>query len=130
MSSDQTNPYAPISTPIGTDLPVPMDNNTRAKLDAIIKDANQFWIAILLCIICSGVGSLIIGIWYLVRLLQWNAMAKAHPLLLVENPPPGSIAANFQGSKAKLIVGMVFGALMIFLVFAYIAMVVIGGIAM
>ena len=122
MSDGPTNPYAPISTPFATDMPVPMDNPTRAKLDAIIKDANQFWIAILLCIFCSGFGSLIIGIWYWVRLVQWNAMARTHPLLMAENSPPDSLAGKFQRAKVKLIVGLAIGAVMLLLLFAYIAL--------
>ncbi len=122
MSEGPSNPYAPTSSTFGTELPVPMDNATRAKLDAIIKDANQFWIAILLCIFCSGIGSLIIGIWYCVRLVQWNAMARTHPLLMAANSPPTSIAGTFQRAKVKLILGLVFGAVMLALLFAYIGL--------
>jgi hypothetical protein len=120
MSNDPLNPYAPTPTALGTEQAVPMDEATRAKFNAIIKDANQFWIAILLCLLCSGIGSVIIGIWYLVRLLQWNSMGKAFPLLMIESPPPGSMAAKFQAAKVKLIVGLVVGIVMLFLVFIYI----------
>lgn len=126
MSNDPSNPYAPTPTPshIGTEYAVPMDPATVKKFNAIIKDANQFWIAILLCLLCSGIGSVVIGAWYLARLLQWNAMNKAYPLLMVENPLPGSMAAKFQAAKVKLIVGLVFGVVMLFLVLLYILMVV------
>ena len=127
MSDGPTNPYAPTLTPSGAVMPIPMDNDSRARLNAVIKDANQFWIAILLCIVCSGIASFIIGIWYLVRLLQWNGLAKKHPLLMDENAPPGSLAAKFQGAKVKLIVGLIVGVVMLFLMLVYIALLVILG---
>ena len=122
MSNDPLNPYAPTPTQIGTEHAIPMDPATRKQFNAIIKDANQFWIAILLCMLCSGIGSLLIGVWYLARLLQWNSMNKAYPLLMVENPPPGSMAAKFQSAKVKLIVGLIVGVVMLFLVLAYIVL--------
>lgn len=130
MSDNSTNPYAP--SPVGFDpvSPLPVDAATLSKIKAIIKDADQFWLAILLCVLCSGIGSLIIGIWYLVRLLQWNSMSKQQPLLMVANPERSSIAAKFQGAKTKLIIGLVFGMLMLFLVFVYIVLVVVGSFAM
>lgn len=80
------------------------------KIEAIIKDAGQFWIAILMCIFCTGLGSVIIGPWYLVRLLQWNSLAQREPLLLDRTAPRGSVAQRFQAAKGKLIAGMVVGA--------------------
>ncbi len=130
MSDNPTNPYAPIPIPLRTETPIQIDDPTHTKIKAIIKDADQFWLAILLCLLCSGIGSIVIGVWYLVRLLQWNSMSQAQPLLMVANPTPGSIAAKFQGAKIKLIAGFAFGILMLLLVFAYIAIVIFSGIAM
>jgi hypothetical protein len=129
MSTDPTNPYAPTPTPIGTEYAVPMDAATLKQFDAIVKDANQFWIAILLCLLCSGIGSVLIGVWYLSRLVQWNSMSKAYPLLMVENPPPGSMAARFQAAKAKLIIGLVVGIVLLFLILAYLALLYFVGLA-
>ncbi|MDP1562198.1 MAG: hypothetical protein Q8M16_12535 [Pirellulaceae bacterium] len=72
-------------------LPFVMDPADRKKLDVVIKDAGQFWIAIVLCILCSAIGSIIIPFWYLARLIQWNGLAKKYPALTVNGAPEGSI---------------------------------------
>ena len=118
MSKDSNNPYAPTAFP--AEPPI-VDAALLVKVNAIIKDAGQFWIAMLLCLLCSALGSVIIGIWYGVRLMQWSAIAKSQPLLMDPNAVPGSVAAKFQGAKIKLIIGMVFGIVILFAVFAYIA---------
>ncbi len=92
-----------------------LDPVARAKAEAIIKDASQFWLAILVTLLCSSLGGLIIGPWYLVRLLQWNSLKKSEAELAQINPPPGSLAAQFQSAKVKLIVGLCFGAMMLLL---------------
>ncbi len=122
MSKDSGNPYAPTAFPIETPA---VDAALLAKVNAINKDAGQFWLAMLLCLLCSALGSLIIGVWYGVRLLQWNAIAKSQPLLMVPNAAPGSVAAKFQGAKIKLIIGMVFGIVILFAVFAYVGFLVL-----
>lgn len=98
------------------------------KIDAIIRDADQFWLAILLCFLCSILGMLLIGPWYLIRLLQWNAMANQEPRLLAQDVLPGSIAFRFQRAKIKLIIGFVVG--MILTLFAglltFFVMIVVG----
>ncbi len=125
MSNDKTNPYAPtVSTTVADASGV--DPVLLTKVNAIIKDAGQFWIAMVLCLLCSAFGSLIIGIWYAVRLMQWNAIAKSQPLLMDPNAAPGSVAAKFQGAKTKLIIGMVFGIVILFAFFAYLAFLGLG----
>ena len=124
MSNDQNNPYAPSMFPADTNGQG-VDPVLLAKVNAITKDAGQFWVAMVLCIICSALGSLIIGIWYGVRLMQWNAIAKSQPLLMDPNAAPGSVAAKFQGAKVKLIIGMVFGIVILCVFIAYIALVVV-----
>ena len=125
MSNDQSNPYAPtISSAVANTSGV--DPVLLAKVNAIIKDAGQFWIAMVLCLLCSALGSLVIGIWYAVRLMQWNAIAKSHPLLMDPNAAPGSVAAKFQGAKIKLIIGMVFGIVILLAGLAYIGFIVLG----
>ncbi|EGF26008.1 hypothetical protein RBWH47_01203 [Rhodopirellula baltica WH47] len=81
------------------------------KTEAIIKDARQFWLAIILCFFCSGIGLIIICPWYLIRLLQWRSLAKQHPFLTEPNAPTGSLPKRFQSAKLKLILGIVFGLL-------------------
>ncbi len=122
MSNDPSNPYAPTMFPAGMDTQG-VDPILLAKVNAITKDAGQFWIAMVLCLLCSALGSLIIGIWYAVRLMQWNAIAKSQPFLMDPNAAPGSVAAKFQSAKTKLIIGMVFGIVILFAFIAYICFV-------
>lgn len=109
LTSDEVNPYA---AP-GADQPATQneleDPATLAKIEAIIKDASQFWLAILLCIFCSALGAVLIGPWYLVRLLQWNAIAQSYPQLLDPYAPPGSLPQRFQSARKRLFVGIGFG---------------------
>lgn len=110
MSMDRPNPYTSPMANFGAAPPGAVDPRTVEKAEAIIKDAGQFWLAILMCIFCSALGSIIIGPWYLVRLLQWNSLATRQPMLLDPNVPRGSIAQRFQSAKTKLIIGICFGA--------------------
>lgn len=109
------NPYSPTVSG-GAAEPALLGDLTPAemkKVEAITKDAGQFWLAILLCFLCGALGPIIIGPWYLVRLVQWNGMSSAHPWLLDQTAPAGSLQKKFQSSKWKLIVGLVFGALVL-----------------
>ena len=103
-------------------MPASLANPDQKKIEAVIKDANQFWLAILMCIFCSALGAVIIGPWYLVRLLQWNSIARAQPMLLDPNVPRGSLQQRFQSAKWKLIVGISFGAFIFLLTVLYVAM--------
>lgn len=125
MSFPQPNPYA---SPM-PDGPVVDAHNLPPdvvkKAEAIIKDAGQFWLAIILCLCCSGIGALIIGPWYLVRLLQWNSLSSAYPQLRELGAPPTTLAARFQGAKIKLIIGLCFGVVMLGLYGLYILVLVL-----
>lgn len=57
MSDQSNNPYAP---PVNQPKMESVDGATMNKLRAIIKDANQFWIAMLLCFLCSALA--VIGV--------------------------------------------------------------------
>ena len=116
MTANQPNPYASPESASSTASGLSIDPASLKKIEAIIKDAGQFWLAILMCIVCSALGSIIIGPWYLVRFLQWNSMSHAQPMLLEPNAPRGSLAQRFQSAKIRLIVGMSFGALIFLLV--------------
>lgn len=127
MSFPQPNPYA---SPTHAGPVVDAHNlppEVVSKAEAIIKDAGQFWLAIIICICCSALGSIIIGPWYLVRLLQWNSLSSAHPQLREMGAPPNSLAARFQGAKIKLIIGMSFGVLMLGLFGLYVVVMVLAG---
>ncbi|WP_075084636.1 hypothetical protein [Mariniblastus fucicola] len=107
------NPYkAPVVANAAQAIPaeIDMQPKDRKKADAIIKDASQFWLAIFLCILCSALGALIIPIWYFVRLLQWNSLAKKYPDLVPDSPIPGSLSADFKSAQWKLIVGLAVGS--------------------
>ena len=110
------NPYAspsfPSEPPAGPFLPP----HVIAKAEAIIKDAGQFWLAILMCIVCTALGSIIIGPWYFARLMQWNSLAREYPTLM-QRAYPGTLPHRFQGAKIKLIIGMCFGIVILGLVF-------------
>lgn len=118
----EQNPYAaPSSTePAHDPSPVDLDPKGLAKVEAVVKDAGQFWLAIILCVVCSGIGGLIVPIWYLVRLLQWRSLANKYPALLSNGAAPGSIQAKFQSAQWKLIVGLVVGAIIFAMVVLYI----------
>ncbi|MCA9248911.1 MAG: hypothetical protein KDA42_17410 [Planctomycetales bacterium] len=125
MTIDPTNPYtAPQADSMPSLSPAPenIDPAQLKKIQAIIKDAGQFWLAILMCFFCGAIGPIIIGPWYLVRLIQWNSLAREEPLLLDPNVRQGSIAQKFQAAKIKLILGMSFGALIFVLIFVGLAL--------
>ena len=121
MTSNQQNPYA---APQGNFPLAQEEYADQKKIEAIIKDAGQFWLAIILCVFCSGLGALIIGPWYFVRLLQWNSIARSQPLLLDPNVPRGSVAQRFQSAKIKLIIGIGFGALIFLLFVLYVVLLI------
>lgn len=116
MTSDSDNPYMPPTSDPGlgsSPMPGSADPATMKKIEAVLKDAGQFWLAIVLCCICTGWGMLIIGPWYLVRLIQWSTLGREQPWLMDRNAPPGSLPRRFQAAKIKLIIGLVFGAVMV-----------------
>ena len=109
---NEPNPYKAPASPaiVGSDpSDIILDPKDLKKAQAVVKDAGQFWLAILLCILCSIIGALLIPIWYTVRLVQWNSLANAYPALVVANAPKASFAAKFKSSRWKLIVGLVVG---------------------
>ena len=75
------------------------------KAEVIIKDASQFWLAIVACIFCGTFGFLIIGPWFLFRLLQHRSLGKQHPSLIATNSVVGSLEQRFQKAKTGLLIG-------------------------
>jgi hypothetical protein len=49
VTADQPNPYAAPQPDLGSASQVNLDPATLRKAEAIIKDAGQFWLAILMC---------------------------------------------------------------------------------
>ena len=124
---NENNPYASPTNFLTTSdqLPFPIDPADRKKVDAVIKDAGQFWLAIILCVFCSVIGALIVPFWYLIRLVQWNALAKKYPALTAPDAPVGSVQAKFKSSQWKLIVGLVVGGGIFLWVIGYILILVL-----
>ncbi len=114
---DPTNPYLATihstqTDTMGAETPM-MSPEDAKRLEAVIKDANQFWLAILLVFVCTCLGSIIIGPWYFVRFLQWQKLAEKYPGLLNVPVPLGSLADRFQRAKLKLLAGAISGLLIL-----------------
>lgn len=121
------NPYAaPVVNVPGPHRGPSLPPEDLKKIESIVKDAGQFWLALILCLFCSGIGGLIVPIWYTVRLLQWGKFSKRYPELMASNAPAGSLPAKFRSSQWKLIVGLAFGCFMLFLTAVYVAFLVVG----
>ena len=118
MEDHSPNPYTP-AAPVGDSTAGPaitLSAQSQRKLDSVLKDAGQFWLAMILCVVCTSIGILIILPWYGVRLTQWSHLAKQYPELMAPNAPAGSLPRQFQAARIKLLVGIVFGAVMLVLV--------------
>lgn len=122
------NPYEASSTGphSATGSTSGLDADTAKRVNTVIKDADQFWIALVLCVLCTGIGSLIICPWYLVRLSQWSSLGKSHPQLLTA-APKGSLEDRFQRAKSKLVMGIVAGAILLFFVGIYVVSLSVNG---
>jgi|LakMenEpi03Aug12_release.lakeMendotaPanAssembly.Ray.scaffolds.fasta_scaffold26815_2 hypothetical protein len=129
-TGDSPNPYsAPSIIPASTQSPtLPISEPDLKSIQVIIKDAGQFWLAIILCLLCSGIGSLIIGPWYISRLLQWSKLKNKYPALM-DPAPPNTLPTNFQNAQWKLIVGITFGGIILLMVLLYIGLVIVVGAA-
>jgi RsiW-degrading membrane proteinase PrsW (M82 family) len=92
------------------------------KAENVIREANQFWLAILAAIFCNALGMLFIVPWYTARLIQWIRLAEKYPGLLVSNPPSYSLADRFQRSKWKLIVCIIAGVVLLLFFVSLIAL--------
>ena len=126
----EPNPYAaPASSDVANFDPgaIIQDPRDLKKAQAVVKDAGQFWIAIILCLLCSVVGALLIPIWYTVRLSQWKSLSKTYPALVAPVVPENSFQAQFKSSHWKLVVGIVVG-LAIFALVLFNVLVAIQGI--
>ena len=128
VSDQSENPYAAPtaeSVPLDPFSGLQIPQYDIKKLNAVIKDANQFWLAILLCFLCSALGFVLIGPWYLVRLIQWQSLSKTYPILLQADPIVGSVPQKYQSARWKLILGLIFGSVMALLLLSLIGVSVI-----
>lgn len=122
--SDQ-NPYAapsvnPAVDSLDDQFRIRLEPRDHVRANTIIKEAGQFWLAIILCLFCSAIGAVLIPIWYTVRLLQWNGLAKKYPELLATGVPPKSMQAKFKSAQWKLITGLVVGSIILVLMVLYV----------
>ncbi|MCA9105792.1 MAG: hypothetical protein KDA83_10225 [Planctomycetales bacterium] len=86
-----------------------IDDATRKTIEAIIKDANQLVVVLVMCLCLTMLGTLVVMPWYSFRLWQWYSLAGRHPSLMVYRPPLGSFADQFQRAKANLWSGLFIG---------------------
>ena len=123
----EQNPYAPPSViapvdPLGDESSIKLDDSDQKRVNAIIQDAGQFWMATILCIVCVVIGLPLMAAWYAMRLWQWNRLAEKYPKLLASNAPRKSIQAKFQAARWKMIAGLITVAVVFAgLVMSYIA---------
>ena len=115
------NPYAPPISPLpeppSDPAPIEFEPKDHRKIRALVSDANGFWLAIPMSILCYGCGAFALPIWYSMRLLQWRSFANKYPALLADGVPRDSIQAKFKASLWKLTLGITVGGLL-FLVIA------------
>ena len=52
---------------------------TTKGAHAVVGAARTLWVAIFLCLICGGIGALVIPV-FAMRLIQWNRLAKECPV--------------------------------------------------
>lgn len=119
MQNEFDNPYAPTNltkytNPPETELGIPEPDLKKAK--AVVKDADQFGLAILLCFFCTALGLILIGPWYLIRILQWHSLSSKYPILMDASAPPKTLPYRFQRARTKLIIAIAFGGLIVGLV--------------
>jgi hypothetical protein len=111
VTSDYKNPYAERTEPARFIQESDIEPALQKKIEAIISDANHTVIAILLCINWVGFGGILVGLWYLIRLRQWHAIAKAYPALLEAEAPWDDFSLRFTAAKKKLVLGVSIGFL-------------------
>ena len=128
MSNEFQNPYSPPSAAVEpvktTGGNIPFEPGDEKKVEAVVKDASQWWLAIILCILCSAIGAIIVPIWYTIRLIQWYKYSSKYPQLMDPNAPAGMLSARFQSSNWKLIVGLVIGCVILLLVLLNVLMLI------
>lgn len=111
MNSDYKNPYAERTEPARCIQESDIEPALLKKIEVIIYDANHTVLAIGLCITWLGLGGILVGLWYLVRLRQWNAIARAYPALLESEAPWDDFSLRFTAAKKKLVLGVSIGFL-------------------
>lgn len=107
------------------DFPISPEDLKKAK--AVIKEGDQFWVAILAMIFCSALGILLLGPWYFVRYLQWKSLAAKYPELTSSNSVRGSLPDKFLKAKLKLQICMGIGLVLLLLILIFASLVFMTG---
>ena len=119
------NPYAapsaPASVPSAAYAPAIV-----ARAEAVIKDANQVWLAVLMGFLCTAFTWVLICPWFAYRLHCWSTLSRDCPSLLAPDVLPGSLEAKFQSARGKLVIGLVIGAVMLLMIVGVLVAVVLG----
>jgi hypothetical protein len=89
-----------------------VDAQTFAKMEAIIRDSNQFLFAMLFSLFCVGIGFFITPLWYSMRLWHWKKLMAANPDLKNMAWEHGSVAYQFVTARGRIQSAIVFGALL------------------
>ncbi|MFN7732030.1 MAG: hypothetical protein ACK5OB_09005 [Pirellula sp.] len=130
----ELNPYQPSNVPIPPPLgaaawesALAMTPEDVKKARNVIREADQFWLAILLMFLCSLGAIFLLVPWYWVRFAQWNGLAKKYPQLLASNAPLGSLPDKFLKAKLKLQIALGAGVIVLIgLVFLILTAVLVG----
>jgi hypothetical protein len=124
MAAD--NPYQPpvfadggMQTTNSSEVDFPISPEDLKKAKAVIKEGDQFWVAILAMIFCSALGILLLGPWYFVRYLQWKSLAAKYPQLIASNSVRGSLPDKFLKAKLKLQICMGIGVVLLLLILLF-----------
>jgi len=128
------NPYQPSNVPAPPPMGASAWENALAmtpedvkKARNVIREADQFWVAILLMFVCSIGAIFLLVPWYWVRFAQWNGLANKYPQLLASNAPIGSLPDKFLKAKLKLQIALGAGVIVLIgLVFLILTAVVVG----
>ena len=83
-----------------------IDGRDQSKLHAIIKDAEGFWLTIILCFLSFAIACPFVAAAYARRLNHWSYLAKKYPELLASGVPRNSIQARFKAARWKLVAGL------------------------
>ena len=113
----EQNPYAsppviPPSVPSVPEHGIEIDAGDQVRADAIINEAGEVWVMMIMCIPCCLAGVLVLP-FYAIRLVQWNQLANRYPELVASNVPPKSFQAKFKAARWKLTTGLVIGGIIL-----------------
>ncbi len=110
MSGADSNPYKP--TLIGAEKPerepLGLPEERQQQLEAVIKEAGQVWLVVMLSFCCGPLSILLVAPWYGIRLQQWIGLATDFPELNDATNRHWQ-AVQFRSAKIKLLVGLVVG---------------------